>query len=112
MVLRVMRREGELLRPLRRVIGVIESQPKGGWRLRGTGNAGIHEGPGEPSEVFAVSLGFRSGAGGGTGSVLLGVQGSPLDTAWKEGGTAKGMGVMRVGIPRGDLINTLGQQVP
>jgi hypothetical protein len=72
----------------------------------------IHEGPCEPIEVFAVSLVFQSGEGGGTGSVLLGVQGRPLDTELKEGVTAKGIGVIRVCIPRGDLINTLGQQVP
>jgi hypothetical protein len=70
-VLIVMLREGTLLRPMGGSIGVVESEDHG-WGRRGvTRAAGVHQGPRETREVWAVSRVVQAGAGGRTGSVRL-----------------------------------------
>ena len=54
---------------------------------------------------------FQPGASGGTGSVLLGVQGSPLETEFEERIAAEAIGVIPVCIPRSDLRDAWRQQV-
>jgi hypothetical protein len=110
-VLRVMMIEGELLLPLRGIIGVVDIEDHGGGRLRVTRHTVVNQGPREPREVCAVSLVFQTGAGGCTGSVRLGVQGRPLNAACKQGVPAEALGVVPVHIPRSDLRDALGSQV-
>ena len=64
---------GELLLPMRRIIGVVDIEDNGWGRLRVTCNKVVDQGPRETREVFAVDLVFQTGEGGRTGSVLLGV---------------------------------------
>jgi hypothetical protein len=103
--------EGELLRPMRGISGVVDIEDNGWGRLRGTRKKVVDPGPREPIEVFAVYLVFQTGEGGGTGSVLLGVQGRPRNTEFAHGGPAEAIGVVAVHIPRSHLIDALGQQV-
>ena len=49
---------------------------------------------------------------GGTGQVVLSVQGEPLTPQFEHGIMAETIGVISVGIARGDLIDTLGGDVP
>ena len=82
-----------------------------GGRLGVTGNKVVDQGARETIEVFAVYLVFQTGEGGRTGQVLLGVQGRPLNPEFEQGVTAEAIGIIPVRIPRGDLIDALGQQV-
>jgi hypothetical protein len=104
-------REGDLLLPVRGIIGVVSIENNGWGRLRGTGKKAVDQGPRKTIEVFAVSLVFQTGEGGGTGEVLLSVQGRPRNTEFAQGVPAEAIGVVAVHIPRSDLINTLSQQV-
>jgi hypothetical protein len=112
MVLIVMVLEGERLLAIRRSIGVIDIQHHGGGRLRVTGKEVIHEGPCEPLEVCTVDVVVEARAGRGARSVVFSLQGRPLHPEFAQGVTAEGIGVIGGRIPRGDLLDTLGQQVP
>jgi len=112
MVLIVMILEGERLLAIRRSIGVIDIQHHGGGRLRVTGKEVIHEGPCEPLEVCTVDVVVEARAGRGARSVVFSLQGRPLHPEVAQGVTAEGIGVIGGRIPRGDLLDTLGQQVP
>lgn len=99
MVLRVMMREGQLLRPVRRIIGVVHSEDKGGRGRSIAGDAVVHQGVRQPIDGCAVPLGLQPGARGGTRSVGLRLQGAPLQAEFEHGVTAEVMGVMRIRIP-------------
>ena len=103
--------KSELLLPMRGIIGMIKIEHNGGRGLWVTGNKVIHQGGRETIEVFAVYLVCQTGEGGRASSVLLGVQGGPLDTAFEEGIAAEAIGIVSVRIPRRNLIDALGQQV-
>lgn len=59
--------EGELLLPMRGIIGVVYIENNGWGRLRVTCNKVVDQGPRKTIEVFAVYLVFQTGEGGGTG---------------------------------------------
>src|SRR5437016_3954397 len=104
-------REGELLLPMRGIIGVVDIEDNGWGRLRVTRKKVVDQGSRETIEVFTVYLVFQTGEGGCTGSVLLVVQGRPLNTEFEQGVPAEAIGVVPVHIPRSNLIDALGQQV-
>jgi hypothetical protein len=112
MVLIVMMIERTLLLAIRRIIGVVHIEDNGGRGLGGTGNEVVHQGAREPIKVFAVDGVLQTGERGGAGSVVCWVQGRPLHSEFAHGVMAEAIGVMGVRIPRGDLIDALGQQVP
>ena len=66
-VLIVMIVEGELLLPMRGIIGVVYIEDNGWGRLRVTRNKVVDQGQRETIEVFAVYLVFQTGEGGSTG---------------------------------------------
>ena len=103
--------EREFLLAMRRVIGVIEVEPNGGGRLRVAGDEVIDQGLREPVEVLAVDAVFQRRKGGSTRQVLLWLQGRPLNAQLKHGVVPETIGIIAVGIPGGDLIDTLGQEV-
>jgi hypothetical protein len=104
--------EGELLLPMRRVSGVIEVEHNGG-RWRGvTGNKVLHQRLRQAIQVLAVDAVFQAGECGATRQVLRGLQGRPLDPELAQGVVPKALGIIAVGIPRGNLVDTLGEEVP
>ena len=104
--------ERECLLPMGLVIGVIEVEHNGGRWLGGAGDAVVDQGVGEAVEVLAVDAVFQTCKGGGTRPILRRVQGRPLHTALEHGVVPETLGIMAVRIPGGDLIETLGQEVP
>ena len=95
-----------------RGIGVIAGQPHGGGGLGRAGDAGGDQRVHEPGEVLAVDAVCKTGKGRGPGQVLRGLQRRPCHTALQQGGVPETLGIMASRIPRGDLRETLGQEVP
>ena len=112
MVLIVMIIERKLLLAIRRIVRVVSSQDKGGGGRGGAGDAVVPQGTGEPIEICAVDVMLQTRARRGPGSVMGRVQGWPLHAECKHRGTAATIGVIGVRIPRGELIDTLGEEVP
>jgi hypothetical protein len=104
--------EREFLLPMRRVIRVIQIEDNGGWGLRIAGDEVIHEGLGEAIQVFAIDTVLQPRKGGRTGEILRRLQGAALEPEFEQGVTAQTIGVVAVGIARGNLIDTLGEEVP
>jgi hypothetical protein len=65
-------RERQCLLPMGRGIGVSEGEHAGGWGGHVTGEALVHQCPGEAREVRAVAAVCQAGAGGSTGQVVGG----------------------------------------
>ena len=59
--------EGELLLPMRGIIGVVDIEDNGWGRLSVTRNKVVDQGSRETIEVFAIYLMFQTGEGGCTG---------------------------------------------
>jgi hypothetical protein len=93
------------------VIGVIEVEHNGGGWLGGAGNEVVDQRVGESVEVLAVNAVFQAGKGGGTRQVLRGLQGRPLHAELKQRVVPETIGSVAIGIPGGDVIDTLGQEV-
>ena len=108
MVLIVMIIERKLLLAMRGIVGVVDIEDNGGGRLGVAGDAVVHQGPCEPIEVFAVHLMLQPGEGGSTREVVLGLHGTPLYPQFEHRVMAEMIGVIRIGISRGDLIHALG----
>jgi hypothetical protein len=104
--------ERAFLLPMRRGIRVIQGEDNGGWGLRRAGEAVIHEGLGEAIQVFAIDTVLQTRKGGRTGEVLRRLQGAAFEPEFDQGGTAETIGVVAVGLARGNLIDTLGEEVP
>ena len=104
--------ERAFLLPMRRGIRVIQVEDNGGWGLRIAGDAVIHEGLGEAIQVFAIDTVLQTRKGGRTGEVLRRLQGAAFEPEFAQGGTAETIGVVAVGLARGNLIDTLGEEVP
>lgn len=104
--------ERKLLLAIRRIIGVVQIKDKSGRRGGVAGDEMIHKGPSEPVEILPVDLVLQARERRGAGSIVGRVQGRPLYPEFEHGVTAEAMGVIGVRIPRGDLIDALGQQVP
>jgi hypothetical protein len=79
---------------------------------RVAGHKGVHQRLSETIDVLAVHAVFEPREGGGTGQVLCGLQGQPLDAKLEQGIMTQAVGIVAVGIARGDLIDPLGQEVP
>jgi hypothetical protein len=104
--------EGEFLLAMGGIIGVVYIEDNGGGRLGVAGNEVVHAGLCEPIEVFAVHLMLQTGEGGGTRQVLRRLQGKPLHAELKQGVVPETIGIIAIRIPRSDLVDTLGQEVP
>ena len=103
--------EREFLLAMCRVIGVIEVEHNGGGGLRVAGDEVVDQCLREPVEVLAVDAVFKTRKGGGTRQVLFWLQGRPLNAELKHGVVPETLGIIAVGIPGGDLIDTLGKEV-
>ena len=112
MVLIVMIIERKLLLAIGRVIGVIEVEHNRGWGRCVTGNKVVDQGPRQPREIFAVDLVLQAREGRSTGQIVGRIQGRPLHPEFEQGISAETIGVIGVCIPRGELIDALGSQVP
>ena len=112
MILIVMIIERQLLLAMRGIIRVVKIEHNSGRGLRVAGDAMIDQGGRKTIEVFAVYLVFQPRERGRTSQVVLGVQRGAFDPQLEHGVVAEMLGVIGVCIPRGDLIDTLGQQVP
>ena len=112
MVLIVIIIECKLLLAMRRGIGVIEVKHNGGGRLWVAGDAVVDQHAREPAEILAVDAVFKPGKGRGTRQVLRGLQGRPLHTELQQGGVPETIGIIAIRIPRSDVVDTLGQEVP
>lgn len=112
MVLIGMSIERKLLLARRRIVRVVYIQDNGGGGLGGAGDEVVHHGPCEPIEIFAVELMLQTRERRGTGSVMGRVHGWPLHAEFQHRVTAETLGVLGVRIPRGALIDTLGDEVP
>src|SRR5215475_11397469 len=112
MVLIVMIIERKLLLAMCGIIGVVDIEDNGSGRLGVAGDAVVHQGLCKPIEVFAVHLMLQPGEGGSTREVVLVLQWTPLYPQFAHRVMAEMIGVIRIGISRGDLINARGQQVP
>jgi hypothetical protein len=88
-VLIVMVIEGKLLLPIGGIIGVVQIEYNGGGGLRGTGDEVVHEGLGEPIEVFAVDTVLQPRQGGSTGQIVLRLQRQPIHAEFEHGVTAQ-----------------------
>jgi hypothetical protein len=97
---------------LRRVIGVIEGKHNGGGRLWVAGDEVVDQHAREPVAILAVDAGCKPGKGRGTRQVLRGLQGRPLHTELKQRVGPETMGILAIRIPRSDVVDTLGQEVP
>jgi hypothetical protein len=111
MVLIGMIRERTLLLAIGGVIGVSEVEHNGSRGRCVTGDERVHEGLRQPLEVFPVSWVFQTRKGRGPGSIWGRSPGRALHPEFEEGVTAKTLGVIGVRIPRGDLIDALGEEV-
>ena len=112
MILIVMIIERKLLLAMRRIIRVVYIQDNGGRGLGVAGDEMVDEGPREPIDVFTVDLVLQTGERWGTGQVLSRLQGRPFHSEFEQGVTTETIGVIGVCIPRGELIDALGSQVP
>jgi hypothetical protein len=91
---------------------VIEVEHHRGWGLWVTGNTVVHEGAGEALEVVLVYVVLQTRQGRGTGSIGGRLQGRPLHPELEHGVSAETIGVIGIRIPCGDLLDTLGEEVP
>ena len=98
MVLIVMIIEGKLLLTMRGIIGVVHIEDKGGRGLGVAGDAVVHQGACETIQIFTVHLVLQTGERGGTRSVVLRLQGTPLHPEFEQGVMAEVIGVIRVRI--------------
>ena len=112
LVLRVMMIERTLLLAIRRIVRVVSIQDNGGGGLGVAGAAVVHQGTCEAIEIFAVNVVLQTRARRGTGSGMGWVQGWPLHAEFQHRVTAETLGVIGVRIPRGELRDTLGEEVP
>jgi hypothetical protein len=112
MVLLGMIIERQRLLAICRLSRVIQIKDKSGRRGGVAGDEMIHQGPSEPLAILPVALVLQARARWGTGEIVGRVPGRPLAPEFAHGGTAEALGGIGVGIPRGDLIDALGQQVP
>jgi len=97
-VLVVMIIEGKLLLAMRGISRVVHIEDNGGGRLGVARDAVVHQGAGETREVFAIHLVLETGESGGTRSVMLRLQGTPLHPELEQGVTAEVIRVIRVRI--------------
>src|SRR4029453_5601014 len=104
--------EGKFLLAMDRIIGVIEVQHNGGGRLGIAGDEVVDQRVGESVKILAVDTMFKTGKGRGTCQVLRGIQGGPLHAELQQGVVSETLGIIAIGIPRGDLVDTLGQEGP
>ena len=98
MVLIVMVIEGKLLLTMGRIIGGIESEHDGGRGLGVAGKQVIHQGGGETRAGLTVHLVCKTRERRRTRSVLLRVQGAPLDPQCEQRVMAETVGVIPVRI--------------
>jgi len=97
---------------MRGIIGRIEVKHNGGRWLGGAGDAVVDQRVGEPGEVLAVDAVFQARKGGGTRQGLCGLEGWPLHAELHQGVVPETIGIITIRIPRSDLVDTLGQEVP
>ena len=65
----------------------------------------------EPVELLAVDAVFQRGKGRGTRQGLRRLQRGPFHTELKQGVVPETIGIIAIGIPRSDLVDTLSQEV-
>ena len=104
--------EGEFLLAMGRVFRMIEVQDNRGGRPRIAGNEVVDERLGETVEVRAGHLMFEPGEGRRTRQVLGGIERDAFDTQLKHGIVPETVRIIAVRIAGGDLIETLGEEVP
>ena len=85
MILIVLAIKGELLLPIRGIIGMVPIKGHRLGRCWVTRNQVVDQSPRETIQVFTVSLVFQTGEGRRAGSVLRGVPGRPLEPSLKGG---------------------------
>ena len=104
--------EGELLLAMGRVFCMIEVQDNRSGRLRIAGDEVVDERLRETVEVRAGHLMFEPGEGRRTRQVLGGIERDAFDTQLKHGIVPETVRIIAVRIAGGDLIDTLGEEVP
>ena len=102
---------GACLLARRGVLRVIEVKAKRRWRLGVTRHEMVHNRARPTGEIGARHAVFEAREGRGAGEVLGRLQGDPLYTELQHGVVPKAIGIVAVGIPAGDLIETLGEEV-
>jgi hypothetical protein len=104
--------EGKLLLAMGGVIGVIEVKHNGPGRLWVAGKKVVDQRACESVEILAVDTVFQTGKGWGTRQVLCGLQRGPLHAELQQGVVPETIGIIAIRIPRSDLVDTLGQELP
>src|SRR5438094_3973539 len=104
--------EGEFLLAMRGVIGVIEVKHDGSGGLCVASNKVVYQGRGETIEVLAVQLVLKTRERRSTGQVLRGLQRQPIHPQLKHGVMPEAIGIVTIGIARGDMVDTLREELP
>jgi hypothetical protein len=112
MALGVMVREGQCLLPMGRVLRGIEVEDNGGGGLGRARNAVSDERLRETGAVGAGHAVFEPRAGRGTGQVLRGIERAPLHAQCNHRIVPETLGIIAVGIARGELRDPLGEHIP
>jgi hypothetical protein len=99
------------LRPMRRVIRVVELSDHGLRRGGIAVDKGLDKGPGKAVGILAIALVFQAGHGGGTGQRLRVIERSAVEAERKERVMPEAVGIIAIGIARGDLLHPLGDEV-
>ena len=103
--------EGAFLLAMRGVLRVIEVKDNRHWRLGVTRNEMVPQTRASDGRDRGASRYVSRREKVGAGEVLGRLPGDPLYTELKHGVVPKAIGIVAVGIPAGDLIDTLGEEV-
>src|SRR5215471_6075082 len=104
--------EGKFLLAMGRVFRMIEVQDNRGRGLGIAGNEVVDERLGKPVEVRAGHLMFEPGKGRSTRQVLGRIERYAFHTQLKHGIIPEAVRIIAVRIAGGNLVDTLGEEVP
>lgn len=104
--------EGKFLLAMGRVFRMIEVQDNRGRGLGIAGNEVVDERLGKPVEVRAGHLMFEPGKGRSTRQVLGRIERYAFNTQLKHGIIPEAVRIIAVRIAGGNLVDTLGEEVP
>jgi hypothetical protein len=91
---------------------MIQVQRDGTRGFRVTGDELFEQGTGQSVDIAMLQRSFQAGDRGSAGQGIIGIKRSSSCRQLEQRVLAQGIGVVAVFVARGDLKDTLGQQIP